>query len=269
MLSVARRIILIIELFREPRLAHNDLTGDMKRSRRRGSPSCESAFRGFAHASGMVWPIRLVSAEHVAKEPAHRGAQPAQKDRGRSGPAAHSADRAWRWISPGAVACRIPCDLEPATRLTESLCALYAKILAALRRRCPAFLHTADPSHSSRTVLLTGLANSPRGEKLAMLRPLLRRAPGRKSQAVRATRPVERIARQALIDRRDRCMAEIAHFWSEPENSGRLFEKARADILRTAEWLVGVGKRTAESASCEQWHSTRGHLPTSEKPAPT
>ena len=69
-------------------------------------------------------------------------------------------------------------------------------------------------------------------------------------------------------------MAEIAHFWSEPENSGRLFEKdrqlltrhwsasswrARADILRTAEWLVGVGKRTAESASCEQWHSTRGH----------
>jgi hypothetical protein len=122
--------------------------------------------------------------------------------------------------------------------------------------------------------LLTGPANSPRGEKLAMLRPLLRRAPGRKSQAARATRPVERIVRQALIDRRDRCMAEIAHFWSEPENSGRLFEKARqlltrhwsasswrarADILRTAEWLVGVGKRTAESASCEQWHSTRGH----------
>jgi hypothetical protein len=27
MLSVARRIILIIELFREPRLAHNDLSG--------------------------------------------------------------------------------------------------------------------------------------------------------------------------------------------------------------------------------------------------
>jgi hypothetical protein len=77
-------------------------------------------------------------------------------------------------------------------------------------------------------------------------------------------------------------MAEIARLWSEAENSGRLFEKARqlltrhwsasswrarADILRTAEWLVGVGKRTAESASCKQWHSTRGHLPTSEKPS--
>jgi hypothetical protein len=110
--------------------------------------------------------------------------------------------------------------------------------------------------------LLTGLANSPCGEKLAMLRPLLRRARGRKSQAARATRPVERIARQALIDRRDRCMAEIAHFWSEPENSGRLFEKARqlltrhwsasswrarADILRTAEWLVGIGRKGAGS----------------------
>ena len=131
-------------------------------------------------------------------------------------------------------------------------------------------------------VLLTGLANSPRGEKLAMLRPLLRRAPGRKSQAARATRPVERIARQALIDRRDRCMAEIARLSSEAGNSDRLFEKARqlltrhwsasawrarADLIRTAEWLIGVGKRSAESASCEQRHSTRGHLPTSEKPS--
>jgi hypothetical protein len=97
-----------------------------------------------------------------------------------------------------------------------------------------------------------------------MFRPLLHKPAGRKPQALRATRPVERIARQALIDRRDRCMAEIAHFWSEPENSGRLFEKARqlltrhwsasswrarADILRTAEWLVGVGKKGAESAT--------------------
>jgi hypothetical protein len=65
--------------------------------------------------------------------------------------------------------------------------------------------------------LLTGLVNSPRGEKLAMLRPLLPKAPGRKSQAPRATRPVERIARQALIDRRDRCMAEIARFFSNQE----------------------------------------------------
>jgi hypothetical protein len=112
--------------------------------------------------------------------------------------------------------------------------------------------------------LFTGLVNSPRGERLAMLRPLLRKAPGRKSQAPRTTRPVERITRQALIDRRDRCMAEIARFWSEPGNSGSLFAKARqlltrhwsaspwrgrADILRTAEWLVGVGKKGADSAT--------------------
>jgi hypothetical protein len=114
-----------------------------------------------------------------------------------------------------------------------------------------------------------------------VVRPLLRRAPGRKSQPVRATRPVERIARQALIERRDRCMAEVARFWSEPGSLASLYTKARqlltrhwsasswrgrADLLRTAEWLVGVGKRSAESASCEQWHSTRGHLPTNEKP---
>ena len=95
-------------------------------------------------------------------------------------------------------------------------------------------------------------------------RPLLRKASGRKSQPSRPTRSGERIARQALIDRRDRCMAEIAHFWSGPENSGRLFEKARqlltrhwsasswrarADILRTAEWLVGIGKKGAESTA--------------------
>jgi hypothetical protein len=97
-----------------------------------------------------------------------------------------------------------------------------------------------------------------------MLRPLLRKPPGRKPQASRVARPVERIARQALIDRRDHCMAEIARFWCEPGNSGNLFEKARqlltrhwsasswrarADILRTAEWLIGIGKKGTESAS--------------------
>jgi hypothetical protein len=105
-------------------------------------------------------------------------------------------------------------------------------------------------------------------EKLAMsrtmFRPLLRKAAGRKPQAPRATRAVERIARQTLIDRRNHCMAEIARFWSESGNSAGLFEKARqlltrhwsastwrarADILRTAEWLVGIGKRGTESAS--------------------
>ncbi|HYV31250.1 MAG TPA: hypothetical protein VEO53_09125 [Candidatus Binatia bacterium] len=97
-----------------------------------------------------------------------------------------------------------------------------------------------------------------------MFRPLLHKPAGRKPQALRATRPVERTSRQALIDRRDRCMAEIARFWSEPGNSVSLFAKARqlltrhwsaspwrgrADILRTAEWLVGVGKKGAESTT--------------------
>src|SRR5262245_20249841 len=96
------------------------------------------------------------------------------------------------------------------------------------------------------------------------LQPLLRKPAGRKAQPPCASRPVERIPRQALIDRRDHCMAEIERFWSEPGHSGSLFEKARwlltrhwststwrarADILRTAEWLVGIGKRGAESAS--------------------
>jgi hypothetical protein len=96
----------------------------------------------------------------------------------------------------------------------------------------------------------------------AIFQPLFRKASGRTAKAARATRPVERIGRQALIDRRDRCMAEIARFWPQPGDAGSLFEKARqlltrhwaasswrarADILRTAEWLIGVGKRKAES----------------------
>jgi hypothetical protein len=98
----------------------------------------------------------------------------------------------------------------------------------------------------------------------AIFQPLLRKPAGRKPQARRAARAVARIARQALIDRRDHCMAEIVHFRSEPGHSDNLFEKARqlltrhwsasswrarADILRTAEWLIGVGRRGVESAS--------------------
>ena len=98
----------------------------------------------------------------------------------------------------------------------------------------------------------------------AIFQPLLRKPAGRKSQARRPARPVERIARQALIDRRDHCMGEIVRFRSEPRQSDNLFEKARqlltrhwsasswrarADILRTAEWLVGVGKKGAESTT--------------------
>jgi hypothetical protein len=57
-------------------------------------------------------------------------------------------------------------------------------------------------------------------------------------------------------------MAEIARFWPVPGDSGSLFDKARrlltrhwsasswrarADILRTAEWLIGIGKKGVES----------------------
>jgi hypothetical protein len=95
-------------------------------------------------------------------------------------------------------------------------------------------------------------------------RPLPRKGAGRKPQTSRPTRPVEPIPRQALIERRDRCMAEVARFWSEPGSSASLFAKARqlltrhwsasswrgrADLLRTAEWLVGIGKKGAESAT--------------------
>jgi hypothetical protein len=66
-----------------------------------------------------------------------------------------------------------------------------------------------------------------------------------------------------MIDRRDHCMAEIVQFESGRGDSASLIDKARqlltrhwsmsswrarADILRTAEWLIGVGKKGAESA---------------------
>jgi hypothetical protein len=103
-----------------------------------------------------------------------------------------------------------------------------------------------------------------RGETLAMprtiFRPLLRKAPGRTAKAPRAARSFERIGRQAMIDRRDHCMAEIVEFESWRGDSASLVDKARqlltrhwsvsswrarADILRTAEWLIGVGKKGA------------------------
>ena len=96
-----------------------------------------------------------------------------------------------------------------------------------------------------------------------IFRPLLRKAPGRKAKPPQATRSVAQIGRQTMINRRDHCMREIARFWSDPGNSGRFFDKARqlltrhwsvsswrarADILRTAEWLIGIGKKGVESA---------------------
>jgi len=97
-----------------------------------------------------------------------------------------------------------------------------------------------------------------------IFRPLLRKSSGRKVGAARPTRSVVRIGRQTLIDRRDHCMAEIARLAPAPGDAANLVDKARqlltrhwsvsswrarVDILRTAEWLIGVGKKGAESVS--------------------
>jgi hypothetical protein len=94
-----------------------------------------------------------------------------------------------------------------------------------------------------------------------IFRPLLLKASGRKATAARPARAVEHIGRQTLIDRRDHCMAEIARFAAAPGDSRNMFDKARqlltrhwsvsswrarADILRTAEWLIGIGKKGGE-----------------------
>ena len=98
----------------------------------------------------------------------------------------------------------------------------------------------------------------------ANFRPLLRKAPGRSAKAARATRSIERIGRQEMIDRRDSCMAEITQFGSQGGDSASLIDKARqlltrhwsvsswrsrADLLRTAEWLIGVGKKGLEAST--------------------
>ena len=64
-----------------------------------------------------------------------------------------------------------------------------------------------------------------------MLRPLVK-APGRKLRAPGTARPAKRIPRQALIDRRDQCLAEILQFRSQPDDAGSLFEKARQLLTR-------------------------------------
>jgi hypothetical protein len=56
-----------------------------------------------------------------------------------------------------------------------------------------------------------------------------------------------------MARRAARTRIERGHHWTQVLTPEERSERSRA------EWLVGVGKRTAESASCEQWHSTRGH----------
>jgi hypothetical protein len=93
-----------------------------------------------------------------------------------------------------------------------------------------------------------------------LLRQPLRKKAGRTPKPLRAARPLPRIARQSMIERRDHCMTEIARLRSDANAADNLLHKARqlltrywsasswrsrADILRTAEWLVGIGSKGA------------------------
>jgi hypothetical protein len=89
------------------------------------------------------------------------------------------------------------------------------------------------------------------------LRPLSRKGSRRKPDFPLALKPARRPKRQAMIDQRDRCIAELARFRNGLA-SNCFFEKAlqlltrhwsasswhvRAEILRTAEWLIQVGSQ--------------------------
>jgi hypothetical protein len=96
-----------------------------------------------------------------------------------------------------------------------------------------------------------------------VLRLLLRKKTGQAPTTARTVRPVKRISRGIMIERRDRCMTEIARLRSDETTSGSLANKARqlltahwatsswrarADILRTAEWLLGISRKVAGSS---------------------
>lgn len=92
------------------------------------------------------------------------------------------------------------------------------------------------------------------------LRSPLRNKSGRPAQPVRAARSIQRIGRQSLIERRDLCILQIARLSRDANADNSFLNKARqlltkywcssswrlrSDILRTAEWLVGIGVRNA------------------------
>jgi len=92
------------------------------------------------------------------------------------------------------------------------------------------------------------------------LRSSLRNKSGRTPQPERVARAVPRIGRQSLIERRDLCMSEIVRLSSDANAASSFLNKARqlltrhwwssswrarADVLRTAEWLVGLGRKGA------------------------
>jgi hypothetical protein len=93
--------------------------------------------------------------------------------------------------------------------------------------------------------------------------PLLKKA-GRTPQPQCVARSVVRIGRHAMIERRDHCMSVVAQLRNDARASGVLANKvrqlltrhwaasswrSRADLLRTAEWLVGIVRKSAEADS--------------------
>jgi hypothetical protein len=94
--------------------------------------------------------------------------------------------------------------------------------------------------------------------------PLLQKPPRRKKAPAATRRSVERIGRQELIARRDRCIMAIARHDRDGSNDNAFFSKARtlltrhwypsswrsrADLLRNAEWLVRVGEQVSSAAT--------------------
>jgi hypothetical protein len=97
-----------------------------------------------------------------------------------------------------------------------------------------------------------------------VLRLLLRDKAGRTTKPAHARPPAERITRKDMIARRDYCIVEIARLRSDTNASGNLADKAlqlltrhwsvsswraRSDILRTAEWLLGISRKAADASS--------------------
>lgn len=90
-----------------------------------------------------------------------------------------------------------------------------------------------------------------------VLRALLRKKSGT-PRTGRGLASPKRIRRDAVIERRDRCMTQLGLLRHGKNVSGTLADKAhhlltahwaasswraRADILRTAEWLLGISRK--------------------------
>ena len=114
----------------------------------------------------------------------------------------------------------------------------------------------------------------------AMLRRPFPRKAGRKAQPARVARVVKRLSRQDMLSRRDACMALIARLRNDRGPPSDMFQKAsqlltrhwsasswreRADIVRSAEWLIGIGKEASNATfgdeNAGKPHALRGARP--------